>query len=208
MGWRSSGLMRLACAAARAHRSSSGPSPSSGAPVPSMMRPSNPGPTRTLPARCRGITRALGVEAVHVARRHHEQLVAGEADDFGLAARAVTGNDDRRRSPTAAWQPDASSVSPTMRVSEPSTGGDGRFAARATCMSMLLRQVSERSVRNAFVALMPGPRLPADRSRRRPRRRARHDRRRAGHASPRRSSTRRGRRCSHCPWSRGSRRAP
>ena len=38
----------------------SGPRPSSGAPVPSMMRPSSPGPTFTLPARWRGMTRAFG----------------------------------------------------------------------------------------------------------------------------------------------------
>ena len=170
------------------------------------MRPNKPGPTRTLPARCRGITRALGASpctspvGIMSSLSPEKPTTSASQREPSLEIRSQT-------SPTAAWQPEASSASPTMRVSEPSTGGDGRLAARATCVSMLLRQPEAREARNALAPLMPA--LPAaDRPARRWHPRARRDRPLTSRALPRRCWPRSAHRCSPCQWSRGSHRVP
>src|SRR5688572_15531755 len=50
-----------------------------------------------------------------------------------------------QRSPTAAWHPAASSVSPTMRVSTPSTGGGGNCSTRRVWRSSKLARLELRA---------------------------------------------------------------
>src|SRR5688572_11420151 len=49
-----------------------------------------------------------------------------------------------QRSPTAAWHPAASSVSPTMRVSTPSTGGGANCSTRRAWRSSTLARLELR----------------------------------------------------------------
>ena len=119
-------------------------------------------------------------------------------------------------SPTAAWQPDASSVRPTMRVSVPSTGGGGRLAARARpavrCCSRHMRgALGTEVVADGHAGSSASSSVPSASSARQ----ARCPRARVGAivaeqaaASRRRGAPRSVHRCWNCRWSRDSRRAP
>ena len=88
MGWRDSGLIGVPVRRMRSSQSI-GPSPSSGVPAPSMMRPSK---LRADGDRSRAGARhdaGIRLQAVDVAGRHEIQTIAREADDFRLDARAV-----------------------------------------------------------------------------------------------------------------------
>ena len=124
MGARVSGLIGTPVRRVRSSQPT-GPLPSSGSPAPSMTRPSNSGPTLTVPAPGRGITRALGLRPwmSPVGIRNSR---SPEKPTTSASTRLPSPATTSQRSPTAAWQPCASSVSPTMRVSRPSTGGGGK----------------------------------------------------------------------------------
>ena len=107
----------------------SGPLSSSGRPVPSSTRPSMASPAGTMPPRPTGTTRALGARP-----RTSPMGISSSRSWAKPTTSALTPLPAprlmRQRSPTAASQPAASRVRPTMRVRRPSTVSGRGFSAR------------------------------------------------------------------------------
>jgi hypothetical protein len=147
---------------------SSGPRSSSGCAAPSMMRPSSASPAGIVPAPARGITRASGprpwLSPVGMRNRRPPANPTTSAS-MDEPSRALSW----QWSPMEAWQPTASRVRPTMRVSVPCSGGAG---VRATRWVMRRRRSLHSAGREAaaLMGLSRGPRACRRAGRRAPRR--------------------------------------
>ena len=106
------------------------PKPSSGRPAPSSTRPSNSSPTETEDSLWVGMTRAPGIKP-RMSPVGMKNSLSPEKPTTSASICLPSAVSTRQRPPTAASQPTASSVMPTMRFNVPSTTNSAALAMRS-----------------------------------------------------------------------------
>ena len=155
---RISGIERLVRSATRDRCSARSPRPSSGGPAPSRTRPSSSSPTATVMTLRVGMTRAPGMRP-RMSPVGIRNSLSPENPTTSASICLPSAVSIRQRPPTAASQPTASRVMPTMRLSVPSTTNSAVFAMRSRALHQRLRpSLGPRAPEPRRLAHAPPPR--------------------------------------------------